>query len=333
VTEDTAIDLVALSKYYGNHLVVDNIDLGIAAGTFFALLGPSGSGKTTTLRMIAGFEKPTAGLIRLAGRDVSNQPAYRRKVNTVFQSYALFPHLDVCANVAFGLRRAGVDRTEARRRVGEILELTELDKLGARKPAQLSGGQQQRVALARALVNKPAALLLDEPLGALDLRLRRQLQQEIKRIQQDVGITFVHVTHDQEEAMSMADEIAVMDDGRILQIGTAAQLYEKPATEFVARFLGYCNLLPGEPFGRPDHQFGVRPENMRFGDPRPGDIAMAGRIVSSVYLGASVKYDVALDRAGSVSVVTPARNGALQPDTGEPVTVTWREADSFRLDA
>ncbi len=333
MTKDTAIDLVSLSKYYGKHLAVDHVDLSIAAGTFFALLGPSGSGKTTTLRMIAGFEKPSAGMIRLDGRDVSNQPAYRRKVNTVFQSYALFPHLDVCANVAFGLRRAGVDRTEARRRVGDILELTELDKLGSRKPAQLSGGQQQRVALARALVNKPAALLLDEPLGALDLRLRRQLQQEIKRIQQDVGITFVHVTHDQEEAMSMADEIAVMDDGRILQIGTAAQLYEKPATEFVARFLGYCNLLPGEPFGRPDHQFGVRPENMRFGDPRPGDIAMAGRVVSSVYLGASVKYDVALDRAGSVSVVTRARNGTLQPDTGEPVTVTWREADSFRLDA
>jgi spermidine/putrescine transport system ATP-binding protein len=198
VTKDTAIDLVSLSKYYGKHSVVDNIDLSIEAGTFFALLGPSGSGKTTTLRMIAGFEKPTAGHIRLAGKDVSDEPPYRRKVNTVFQSYALFPNLDVCANVAFGLRRAGVDRAGARRRVGEILELTELDKLGKRKPAQLSGGQQQRVALARALVNKPAALLLDEPLGALDLRLRRQLQQQIKRIQQDVGITFVHVTHDQE---------------------------------------------------------------------------------------------------------------------------------------
>jgi ABC-type Fe3+/spermidine/putrescine transport system ATPase subunit len=333
MTKDAAIDLVSLSKYYGNHLVVDHIDLSIAPGTFFALLGPSGSGKTTTLRMIAGFEKPTAGVVRLAGRDVSNLPPYRRKVNTVFQSYALFPHLDVCANVAFGLRRAGIDRIETRRRVGEILELTELDKLGSRKPAQLSGGQQQRVALARALVNKPDALLLDEPLGALDLRLRRQLQRQIKRIQQDVGITFVHVTHDQEEAMSMADEIAVMDDGRILQIGSAKELYEKPATRFVARFLGYCNLLPGDSFGMPDHQFGVRPENMRFGEPRSGDLAMAGRVVSSVYLGASVKYDVALDLAGSVSVVTAARNGALRPATGEPVTVTWRESDSFRLDA
>jgi spermidine/putrescine transport system ATP-binding protein len=333
VTKDTAIDLVSLSKYYGDRLVVDNIDLSIEAGTFFAVLGPSGSGKTTTLRMIAGFEKPTAGHIRLSGRDVSNLPAYRRKVNTVFQSYALFPHLDVRANVAFGLRRAGIDRNEIRRRVGEILELTELDTLAARKPAQLSGGQQQRVALARALVNKPAALLLDEPLGALDLRLRRQLQQEIKRIQQDVGITFVHVTHDQEEAMSMADEIAVMDDGRIQQIGTAKQLYERPATQFVARFLGYCNMLPGEPFGQPGHQFGIRPENMRFGRSQPGDLAIAGRVLRSVYLGASVKYDVALDRAGCVTVVTAARNGAPQPATGEPVTVTWREADSFSLDA
>jgi spermidine/putrescine transport system ATP-binding protein len=332
VVNDIAIELVALSKRYANHLAVDGIDVSIAAGKFFALLGASGCGKTTTLRMIGGFEKPTAGLIRLDGRDVSNDPPHRRNVNTVFQSYALFPHLDVCANVAFGLRRAGVDRSEARRRVHEILELTELSALGSRKPAELSGGQQQRVALARALVNKPAALLLDEPLGALDLRLRRQLQEEIKRIQRDVGITFVHVTHDQEEAMSMADEIAVMDNGRIVQVGTAQQLYEKPATQFVARFLGHCNLLAGEQFGQPDHTFGIRPENMRFGSPQAGDVALAGRVVSSVYLGSSVKYDVALDRAGHVSVVTAARNGARQPHPGEAVTVAWREVDSVRLD-
>src|SRR5687767_4619713 len=232
-----------VTKRFGDMTAVDALDLDIPKGTFFALLGPSGCGKTTSLRMIGGFEDPTEGRIRLAGEDVTDVPPFRRDVNTVFQSYALFPHLDVRRNVAFGLERRKVARDEARRRVAEVLELTQLTGLESRKPAQLSCGQQQRVALARALVNRPQALLLDEPLGALDLRLRRQLQLELKRIHDEVGLTFVHVTHDQEEAMTMADEIAVMNCGRIEQRGSASELYEQPATEFVAGFLGISNLI------------------------------------------------------------------------------------------
>ena len=239
------IHLEQVTKRFGETVAVDRLDLSIERGAFFAMLGPSGCGKTTTLRMIGGFEDPTEGRVLLAGEDITDAPPYRRDVNTVFQSYALFPHLSVERNVAFGLERRGVDKAEVRRRVGETLELVQLHGLGRRKPAQLSGGQQQRVALARALVNRPRALLLDEPLGALDLRLRKQLQIELKRIQQDVGITFVHVTHDQEEAMTMADRIAVMCDGRIEQAGGAAELYERPRTEFVANFLGVSNLIDG----------------------------------------------------------------------------------------
>src|SRR5919199_6504129 len=237
------IALHGVTKRFGGLTAVDDLSLGIARGSFFALLGPSGCGKTTTLRLIGGFEDPTAGRIELGGADVTDLPPYKRDVNTVFQSYALFPHLTVHRNVAFGLEQRRTPRAEVRRRVGEALELVQLHGLGARKPSQLSGGQQQRVALARALVNRPRALLLDEPLGALDLRLRKQLQIELKRIQADVGITFVHVTHDQEEAMSMADTIAVMNHGRIEQAGSAAELYESPRTEFVASFLGVSNLI------------------------------------------------------------------------------------------
>ena len=222
---------------------VDELTLSIERGAFYAMLGPSGCGKTTTLRMIGGFEDPTEGRVYLGGDEVTQQPPYKRDVNTVFQSYALFPHLSVERNVAFGLERKKVSKSEVSQRVGEALELVQLGGLGKRKPGQLSGGQQQRVALARALVNRPRALLLDEPLGALDLRLRKQLQIELKRIQQDVGITFVHVTHDQEEAMTMADTIAVMNAGRIEQAGSAAELYERPRTEFVANFLGVSNLV------------------------------------------------------------------------------------------
>src|SRR3954449_11001984 len=222
---------------------VDALDLEMPRGAFYALLGPSGCGKTTTLRMIGGFEDPTDGRIFLGGEELKDPPPYKRDVNTVFQSYALFPHLSVEKNVAFGLERRKVSKDDVRTRTNEALELVQLGNLGKRKPAQLSGGQQQRVALARALVNRPRALLLDEPLGALDLRLRKQLQIELKRIQQDVGITFVHVTHDQEEAMSMADTIAVMNRGRIEQAGSATDLYEAPHTEFVANFLGVSNLI------------------------------------------------------------------------------------------
>src|SRR3954465_4588027 len=244
------IRLERVTKRFGETTAVDALDLEVPRGAFYALLGPSGCGKTTTLRMIGGFEDPTEGRVFLGGDDVTEHPPYRRDVNTVFQSYALFPHLSVERNVAFGLERRKVSRDEVRTRVAEALELVQLGGLGKRKPGQLSGGQQQRVALARALINRPKALLLDEPLGALDLRLRKQLQIELKRIQQDIGITFVHVTHDQEEAMTMADTIAVMNGGRIEQAGSATDLYERPRTAFVANFLGDCNLVDGKLAGR-----------------------------------------------------------------------------------
>src|SRR6185437_1370532 len=236
--------LSSLTKRFGPFTAVDEVSLSVPRGSFFALLGPSGCGKTTTLRMVAGLEQPTHGEIRIGEKDVTYTKPYRRPVNTVFQSYALFPHLTVWENVAFGLKRRGVG--QIRQQVSEVLELTELNTLAERKPAQLSGGQQQRVALARAIVNRPAVLLLDEPLGALDLKLRRQMQIELKRIQTEVGLTFVHVTHDQEEAMTMADTIAVMNAGRIEQLGSPADLYENPVSTFVANFLGQSNLIIGE---------------------------------------------------------------------------------------
>src|SRR3954465_12432029 len=242
-TDGPDIHLDRVTKRFAETTAVDDLTLSIERGAFYALLGPSGCGKTTTLRMIGGFEDPTEGTVYLGGNDVTDLPPYRRDVNTVFQSYALFPHLDVQSNVAFGLERKKIGRDEVRTRVAEALELTQLTGFERRKPSQLSGGQQQRVALARALVNRPRALLLDEPLGALDLRLRKQLQLELKRIQQEGGVTFVHGTHDEEEAMSMADTIAVMSDGRIEQAGSAADLYEPPRTEFVANFLGVSNLI------------------------------------------------------------------------------------------
>ena len=233
-------------KRFGDVAAVDHIDLEVQDGEFFSLLGPSGCGKTTTLRMIGGFEEPTSGLIELQGEDVTWLPAYKRNVNTVFQNYALFPHLTIYENVAFGLRRKGIKDPEVKTRVSEMLELVELPGFERRKPTQISGGQAQRVALARALINKPAVLLLDEPLGALDLKLRKQMQVELKRIQQEVGITFIYVTHDQEEAMTMSDRIAVMNKGRYEQLGDPESLYERPSTRFVAGFLGISNLLPGQ---------------------------------------------------------------------------------------
>src|SRR3954447_1418741 len=242
-SHEADIRLENVTKRFGEAVAVDDLTLSIERGAFYALLGPSGCGKTTTLRMIGGFEDPTEGVVYLGGQAVTDLPPYRRDVNTVFQSYALFPHLSVERNVGFGLERKKVDKAEARRRVGEALEMVQLGALAKRRPGQLSGGQQQRVALARALVTRPRALLLDEPLGALDLRLRKQLQLELKSIQREIGITFVHVTHDQEEAMSMADTIAVMNKGRIEQAGSAEDLYECPKTEFVANFLGVSNLV------------------------------------------------------------------------------------------
>ena len=348
------IELEGVTKRFGETVAVDALDLEIPRGRFFALLGPSGCGKTTTLRMIGGFEEPTSGRIRLAGRDVTDVPPFRRDVNTVFQSYALFPHLDVRRNVAFGLERRGVARDEARRRVGEVLELTQLGGMERRRPGQLSGGQQQRVALARALVNRPQALLLDEPLGALDLRLRRQLQLELKRIHDEVGVTFVHVTHDQEEAMTMADEIAVMADGRIEQRGSAEELYEQPRTAFVAGFLGVSNMIDarmvrsgGElsayethdgatvhaPAGRDgDVRVGVRPEKLTIVDrPPDGHNVLRGRVEVAAFLGVSLQYVVRTPGGDELTVIEQNRAGAgsASVGAGQEVLLAWPPQHTF----
>ena len=286
-------------------VAVDGVDLEIASGEFFTLLGPSGSGKTTTLRLIAGFERPDAGRIELAGRDVTGRPPYLRDVNTVFQDYALFPHMTVGENVAYGLRVKGIARVERRKRVDEILNVVRLPGLGDRKPAQLSGGQRQRVALARALVNHPQVLLLDEPLGALDLKLRQEMQVELKRIQRavsEVGITFVYVTHDQEEALTMSDRLAVFNEGRIEQIGTPEAVYERPDNAFVAGFVGASNVLH-----RGGRVFTVRPEKIRMtidgGTRRDDGNAATGRIRDVVYAGMFTRYVVDLDDGGELVVV------------------------------
>ncbi len=281
-----AIELRGLSKHFGEVRAVDDLDLEIADGEFFSMLGPSGSGKTTVLRLIAGFEQPTAGTITLGGEDVSSRPPFGRDVNTVFQDYAIFPHMNVRQNVEYGLRVKKVPRTERRRRAEEALETVRLEGYGDRRPNQLSGGQRQRVALARALVNRPKVLLLDEPLGALDLKLRREMQIELKEIQREVGITFVFVTHDQEEALTMSDRIAVFNEGRIEQLASPVQLYEHPASAFVAGFVGTSNLLDGEvarSLVGTDGTFVIRPEKVAMVAPegcarrRPGDLCGPGR--------------------------------------------------------
>jgi putative spermidine/putrescine transport system ATP-binding protein len=299
------VRLVGVRKTYGDVVAVDDLDLEVDSGEFFTLLGPSGSGKTTTLRLIAGFERPDAGRIELAGQDVSGLPPYARDVNTVFQDYALFPHMTVGENVGYGLRVKGVPRRQRRLSVEEILKIVRLPGLADRKPIQLSGGQRQRVALARALVNHPQVLLLDEPLGALDLKLRQEMQTELKRIQRavrEVGVTFVYVTHDQEEALTMSDRLAVFNEGRIEQVGTPADVYERPANAFVAGFVGASNVL--QRFGR---TFTVRPEKIRMtpdgGARRDEDNAASGRIRDVVYAGMFTRYVVDLDDGGELVVV------------------------------
>jgi spermidine/putrescine transport system ATP-binding protein len=345
------VRLDRLTKRFDEVVAVDGVSLEIPRGSFFALLGPSGCGKTTTLRLIGGFEEPTAGTIYLGDADVTGLPPYRREVNTVFQSYALFPHLSIFENVAFGLRRRGARGGELRQRVVEALELVALAGYERRKPRQLSGGQQQRVALARALVNRPRVLLLDEPLGALDLKLRKQMQLELKRIQHEVGITFVHVTHDQEEAMTMADSIAVMHDGRIEQLGTPSELYERPRTEFVAGFLGVSNLLSGRVAGegavRLDEgtllrvpaaagrhgrvSVGVRPEKVRMG---PGEEnALTGDVVESAYVGVSTQYIVSTAVGAITLYVQNADAGAASARPGDRVTLSWSPEATFVLDS
>ncbi len=299
------VRLVGVRKAYGDVVAVDGVELAIASGEFFTLLGPSGSGKTTTLRLIAGFERPDEGTIELAGRDVTGRPPYLRDVNTVFQDYALFPHMTVAENVGYGLRVRGVARRERRLQVDEILKVVQLPGLGDRKPIQLSGGQRQRVALARALVNHPQVLLLDEPLGALDLKLRQEMQIELKRIQRavrEVGITFVYVTHDQEEALTMSDRLAVFNDGRIEQIGTPAAVYERPENAFVAGFVGASNVIQ-----RSGRTFTVRPEKIRMsqdgGARRDDENAATGRIRDVIYAGMFTRYVVDLDDGGELVVV------------------------------
>jgi len=330
-----SISLVDLTKRFGAFTAVDGISLDVEQGEFFSLLGPSGCGKTTTLRLVAGFESPSAGQIRVNGEDMAQTPAHRRPVNTVFQNYALFPFLDVFDNVAFGLRRARVPKDEIRRRVGEALELVQLQTFSKRRPARLSGGQQQRVALARALVLKPAVLLLDEPLGALDAKLRKQLQVELKALQEQVGITFIYVTHDQEEALTMSDRIAVMSNGRVEQVGPPREIYEVPKTVFVADFLGVSNLMAGSIRGYDEHgryrvevggfdlraargahsligdvKVTIRPERVRLqADGISGENRVPGTVERWVYLGNAMQLIVKLANGEAIQ--------ALIHNTGE----------------
>ncbi len=356
-----ALEVAGVTKRFGVFVAVDDLTLTVPSGSFFALLGPSGCGKTTTLRMVAGLEQPTVGSISIGGRDVTGARAHQRPVNTVFQSYALFPHLTVAENVGFGLRRRRVADVAAR--VAEGLDLVELGHLADRRPALLSGGQQQRVALARALVNRPALLLLDEPLGALDLKLRRQMQLELKRIQTEVGLTFVHVTHDQEEAMTMADTVAVMNKGQIEQMGAPAELYEHPRTAFVANFLGRSNLVPGTVVERLDGDLlgvdvggvrvrvpaaravraegavlvGARPEKMRLlaegEEPAATENAVGpGTVVDVSFTGVSTQYEVRVPGLGTFGVFAQNLSGRAGAAPGDQVRLAWAVDFTFGLD-
>ena len=327
--------LTGVRKTFGEVVAVDRIDLDIARGEFFTMLGPSGSGKTTTLRLIAGFERPDEGRIELAGADVSGLPPYARDVNTVFQDYALFPHMTVLENVEYGLRVKGVSRKERRGRAEAALERVRLEGFGRRKPIQLSGGQRQRVALARALINRPKVLLLDEPLGALDLKLRQEMQLFLKALQQDLGTTFVYVTHDQEEALTMSDRIAVFSHGRIEQVGTPAEVYEHPATEFVAGFVGVSNVLE-----RDGRRFTVRPEKIRMLDESnevpDGAETETGTIDEVIYIGAVTRYIVGLDAGGTLSVVRQNLETSSQEaseERGRRVLLAWRPENTFTIDS
>jgi putative spermidine/putrescine transport system ATP-binding protein len=319
------IRLTGVRKAYGDVVAVDGIDLEIKRGEFFTMLGPSGSGKTTTLRMIAGFELPDDGTVELDGRDVGDLPPYDREVNTVFQDYALFPHMSVADNVEYGMRVKGTPKQERARRREEALEMVRLTGYGDRKPAELSGGQRQRVALARSIVNRPRVLLLDEPLGALDLKLREQMQVELKAIQDEVAITFVYVTHDQEEALTMSDRVAVFNAGRVEQVGTPADVYERPANDFVAGFVGVSNLLE-----RDGRKFTIRPEKIRLleaGEQADGLLTEPGRIRDVSYAGMITRYLVALDAGGELQVVRQnleTSSAEALAQFGRNVVVGWR---------
>ena len=326
---DIDIRIVGVRKRYGEVAAVDGVDLDVARGEFFTMLGPSGSGKTTTLRMIAGFERPDEGRIELGGTDVSRRPPFDRPVNTVFQDYALFPHMTVQQNVEYGLRVRKVAKSERRTKASEALARVRLEGYGARKPGQLSGGQRQRVALARAIVNTPRALLLDEPLGALDLKLRQELQIELKQLQQELGMKFVYVTHDQEEALTMSDRIAVFNHGRIEQVGSPAEMYEHPATTFVAGFIGTSNILE-----RGGRTFTVRPEKIRLLPFEAGE-GEPGTVRATAYLGPSTKFVVALDEGGELTVVQQnleTRSEDIDRMEGRRVRLQWRPDVEFAIE-
>ena len=325
------VELLRVTKRFGDTVAVDALDLSVEHGEFLSLLGPSGCGKTTTLRLIGGFEQPDEGEICIAGRNVRGLPAYKRDVNTVFQSYALFPHLSVRENVAYGLKQRGLRRAARSRRAHELLELVRLPHLADRRPRQLSGGQQQRVALARALVMEPKVLLLDEPLGALDLKVRKELQIELKRIQHEVGITFVYVTHDQEEALAMSDRVAVMNGGRIEQLGRPREIYDRPATRFVADFIGETNFID-----RDGATVAVRPEQVQLARAgAAGNGALAGVVVTTMVIGPAVQCLVTTDDGQEV-LVRQQRSGR-EDDVeslreGDRVTVSWAEGAALTLD-
>lgn len=358
-TEPEDLELIRVSKRFGGFTAVDDLSLVVPSGSFFALLGPSGCGKTTTLRMVAGLEQPTEGQIKLGSKDITTLRPYKRPINTVFQSYALFPHLDVFENVAFGLRRSGVKGKEVESRVTEMLELIELSHLASRKPGQLSGGQQQRVAVVRALVNRPHVLLLDEPLGALDLKLRRQMQIELKRIQSEVGTTFVHVTHDQEEAMTMADTIAIMNQGVIEQMGAPEEMYELPKTAFVANFLGQSNLVEGRvsssegdnlivdvPGGQvrvmksraTDHTgsvvVGVRPEKMWVVANSEHEVenSVRGEVIDVSFTGVSIQYTIESEWDRTITCFEQNLDVEKRVVVGEKVRIAWEIDNTFGLD-
>jgi putative spermidine/putrescine transport system ATP-binding protein len=326
--EAPAVRLSGIRRVYGDVVAVAGVDLEIAAGEFFTLLGPSGSGKTTTLRVIAGFERPDAGRVELQGVDVTRVAPSQRAVNTVFQDYALFPHMTVAENVEYGLRVKGMGRRARRERAVAVLDRVRLPGLGDRKPVQLSGGQRQRVALARAIVNGPPVLLLDEPLGALDLKLRQEMQIFLKALQRDLGITFVYVTHDQEEALTMSDRLAVFNEGRIEQIGSPAEVYEHPQTEFVAGFVGVSNVLE-----RDGKRFTIRPEKIRMTDENAGD-GEAGTVREVVYVGMVTRYVVDLDTGGELIVVRQNFETSSQEalsEQGKRVRLSWRPEHTYAI--
>ncbi len=327
-----ALRIRGVRKSYGQVVAVAGVDLVVDEGEFFTLLGPSGSGKTTLLRLIAGFERPDVGRIELGGRDVTNLPPYARDTNTVFQDYALFPHMSVAQNIGYGLRIKGAPRQVRERRVQRALEMVRLSGLGHRRPNQLSGGQRQRVALARAVINEPEVLLLDEPLGALDLKLRQEMQIELKQIQKEVGITFVYVTHDQEEALTMSDRMAVMSNGQIEQIGPPVEVYEQPATEFVAGFIGISNVLL-----RDGVRFVIRPEKIRMlaagEQAEPGMTVERGQVEEVIYIGVSTRYLVRLDRGEQLVAVRQNMDalGDAQKFEGRPVRLAWMPDQTYVL--